>query len=296
MSIRPVSPDVTANAALQPPDDSVDIEKMMQDALDELDGFEDTQAQPSPTPNSSFVAPKQWGASNTQTDKFEGELMEMLLGGNVDGALSFYQNLMENTSDPSMREMLEWNVQLLQATKEGNRDKMEDLHSQMPEGIKASIEKLEKMELHGEQDNPETLIPMIEHALRALVVRFKASESRVEKEIRETVQTQIQGIGSEPNFNPEEKKQLAALLAFIGLDVDQYIDLEQTKLITILELGEVYILSLYQDLIPEIAKSTIQNRDEFLHVLCFLQNTEGQRRSEILPLYRKFVIEKLDKS
>ncbi len=296
MSIRQVSTDVTSNAALQLQDDGVDIERMMQDALDELEGFEDTQAQPSPTPNSSFVAPKQWGASNTQTDKFEDELMEMLLGGNVDGALSYFQNLLENASDPSMREMLVWNVQLLQAFKEGNQDKMEDLDLQMPEGIKAGIEKLEKMELHGEQDNPETLIPMLELALRALVARFKASESRVEKEIRETVQTQIQGIGSEPNFNQEEKNQLAALLAFIGLNVDQYIHLEQLKLISILQLGEVYILSLYQDLIPAIAKNTIQNRVELFHVLCFLQNTEDQRRSEILPLYRKFVIEKLDKS
>lgn len=295
MSIRP-APDITANAALQLPDDSVDIERMMQDALDELDGFEDTQAQPSPTPNSSFVAPKQWGAAGTQTNEFDNQLMEMLLSGNVDGVLSVYQNQIDNTSDPNVREMLEWNVQLLQALKEGNQDKMENLHSQMPEGIKASIEKFEKMELHGEQDNPETLIPMLELALRALVVRFKASESQVEKEIRETVQTQIQGIGSEPNFNQEEKNQLAALLAFIGLNVDQYIHLEQTKLITILQLGEVHILSLYQDLIPEIAKNTIQNRVELFHVLCFLQNTEDQRSSEILPLYRKFVVEKLDKS
>ncbi|MBP7074149.1 MAG: hypothetical protein KBA81_02050 [Rhabdochlamydiaceae bacterium] len=293
MSIRPVSPDVTSNAALQLQDDGVDIEKMMQDALDELDGYEEPHAEPSPNPNSSFVGPKQWGVADTKTDLLQGQLIEMMLSGNLDGVLPFYQNLLEKASDPNEREMLEWNVELLQAMKEENLDKVNHLKSHMPEAMNSNLEKLKKMD-----ENPQLLIPFIEEALRVAVGLFKAEESKVEDDVRNTMQQTLQDADKVPNFKQEVKDRIEHALQFIGIDVEKYIHLEQLKLLSTLALGEIYVFSEYQDLnlIPEVAKRMVERGDDLFHLIPLLEKIEEPRKSEIVAVYRKFVLEKLDKS
>ena len=163
----------------------------------------------------------------------------------------------------------------------------------MPEAMNSNLEKLKKMD-----ENPQLLIPFIEEALRVAVGLFKAEESKVEDDVRNTMQQTLQDADKVPNFKQEVKDRIEHALQFIGIDVEKYIHLEQLKLLSTLALGEIYVFSEYQDLnlIPEVAKRMVERGDDLFHLIPLLEKIEEPRKSEIVAVYRKFVLEKLDKS